>query len=84
MITSLTKTSMVTGGREIIVYTTLMGAIGAFVPFVSREDVDLFQTLELHMRSEKPSLAGRDHLYHRSSYVPVKASHMTSYVVLIV
>jgi hypothetical protein len=39
---------------------------------VSREDVDFFQNLESHMRSEDPPLAGRDHLIYRGYYVPVK------------
>jgi splicing factor 3B subunit 3 len=34
--------------------------------------VDFFQSLELHMRSEDPPLAGRDHLIYRSYYAPVK------------
>ncbi len=42
------------------------------MPFVSREDVDFFQTLEQHLRGEEAPLAGRDHLIYRSYYVPVK------------
>ena len=50
-----------------------MGNIGVFVPFITKEDVDFFQTLEMHMRQEAPPLAGRDHLMYRSFYAPVKA-----------
>ncbi|KAL2196382.1 CPSF A subunit region-domain-containing protein [Corynascus similis CBS 632.67] len=39
-----------------------------------QEDADFFQTLELHMRGEEPSLIGRDHLMYRSYYVPVKGA----------
>ena len=70
--TSIQKTSLVAGGRDILVWTGLQGTIGIFVPFVGREDVDFFQTLEQHLRSEDPPLAGRDHLIYRSYYVPVK------------
>jgi len=66
------KAQLVAGGRETIVWSGLQGTIGLFVPFVSREDVDFFQTLEQHMRTEDPPLAGRDHLIYRSYYVPVK------------
>lgn len=61
------------GGREVIVYTGLMGTLGMLVPLQSREDVDFFQTLEMHMRGESSSLVGRDHLAYRGYYVPQKA-----------
>ncbi|CAG8434541.1 5348_t:CDS:10 [Diversispora eburnea] len=73
IITSIHRTTLVAGGREILVYTGIMGDIGVFVPFVTREDIDFFQTLEMHMRNEAPPLAGRDHLQYRSFYSPVKA-----------
>eukprot|EP01118_Nematostelium_gracile_P011208 TRINITY_DN3947_c0_g1_i1.p1 TRINITY_DN3947_c0_g1~~TRINITY_DN3947_c0_g1_i1.p1 ORF type:complete len:471 (+),score=85.27 TRINITY_DN3947_c0_g1_i1:606-2018(+) len=69
---SLQKTSLVPGGAEIVFYTTLMGTMGAMLPFVSREDVDFFTHLEMHMRAENPPLCGRDHLAFRSNYYPCK------------
>ena len=72
IITSLHRTPLVPGGREVIVYFGLHGTIGMLVPFVSKEDVDFFNTLEQHMRSENLSLVGRDHLSWRSYYAPVK------------
>lgn len=69
---SIQKTQLVAGGRDVLVWTGLQGTIGVLVPFVSREDVDFFQTLEGHLRSEDGPLAGRDHLIYRSYYVPVK------------
>ena len=70
--TSIQKTQLVAGGRDIIVWTGLQGTLGILVPFVGREDVDFFQSLEQHLRSEDAPLAGRDHLIYRSYYVPVK------------
>ena len=70
--TSIQKTQLVAGGRDVLVWTGLQGTLGIMVPFVSREDVDFFQTLEQHLRSEDAPLAGRDHLIYRSYYVPVK------------
>lgn len=70
--TSIQKTQLVAGGRDILVWTGLQGTLGILVPFVSREDVDFFQTLEQHLRTEDAPLAGRDHLIYRSYYVPVK------------
>ncbi|XP_031565334.1 splicing factor 3B subunit 3-like [Actinia tenebrosa] len=69
---SLQKATLIPGGSESLVYTTLSGGIGMLVPFASREDIDFFQHLEMHLRSEHPSLVGRDHLSFRSYYFPVK------------
>lgn len=65
IITSLHRVPLVAGGREMLVYTGLCGTLGMMVPLQSREDVDFFQTLEMHMRGEAPSLVGRDHLAYR-------------------
>ena len=70
--TSIQKTQLVAGGRDVLFWTGLQGTLGIFIPFVSREDVDFFQTLEQQLRMEDPPLAGRDHLIYRSYYVPVK------------
>lgn len=75
ILTSLAKTSFVAGGREMILYTSLMGGVGIFIPFQTKEDIDFFQTLEMHMRNEMPPLAGRDHLSYRGYHVPVKVTN---------
>lgn len=71
-ITHLTKASLVPGGASILIYATIHGAIGALVPFVSRDDVDFFTRLEMYMRQNLPPLCGRDHMAYRSYYFPVK------------
>jgi len=70
--TSIQKTSLVAGGKDCLIWSGLQGTLGILIPFVSREDVDFFQSLEQHLRSEDPPLAGRDHLIYRSYYAPVK------------
>lgn len=70
--TSIAKTSLVVGGQDILMWSGIMGTIGVFIPFVSREDTDFFQSLEQHLRTEDPPLAGRDHLMYRGYYAPVK------------
>lgn len=70
--TSICKTSLVVGGQEVLLWGGIQGTIGVLIPFVSREDVDFFQSLEQHMRSEDAPLAGRDHLMYRGYYAPVK------------
>eukprot|EP00798_Chlamydomonas_sp_ICE-L_P023642 gene23642-9170_t len=71
-ITSMQRASLQPGGQEVIIYATVMGSIGALYPFTSREDVDFFTHLEMHLRQEGPPLCGRDHMSYRSSYFPVK------------
>jgi splicing factor 3B subunit 3 len=72
--TSICKTNLVVGGQDVLLWSGIQGTIGVLIPFVSREDVDFFQNLENHMRSEDPPLAGRDHLIYRGYYVPVKGT----------
>jgi splicing factor 3B subunit 3 len=71
-LTSITKTSLLPGGREVLVYTTLHGSIGMFVPFVSKDEIEIFKTIEMHLRNEIPNPCGRDHVQYRSYYFPVK------------
>jgi len=73
-ITKVLKTQITPGGRDVILYTTVYGTIGVLVPFQSREDVDFYTNLEMHMRQEFKSLIGREHTSFRSYYTPVKAS----------
>lgn len=72
--TSIQKTSLVAGGRDLIFWTGLQGTLGMLIPFVSREDVDFFQTLEMQLASQNPPLLGRDHLIYRSYYAPSKGT----------
>jgi len=72
-ITSIERATMQSHGKEILIYTTINGAVGAFIPLSSKDSVDFFQQLEMHMRQEAPSLVGRDHLAYRSSYMPVRS-----------
>ncbi|KAI9595999.1 mono-functional DNA-alkylating methyl methanesulfonate N-term-domain-containing protein [Syncephalis fuscata] len=71
-LTNIISATLVAGGRDIILYTTLSGAVGILIPFVSRDDIEFFQTMEMHMRNEASPLCGRDHVAYRSAYIPVK------------
>ena len=51
---------------------TILGEIGALVPLTTKEDVDFFSHLEMHLRQENAPLCGNDHLRYRSSYNPVR------------
>jgi len=72
MVTGLAKASLVPGGAPALLYGTILGGIGVLLPFISKEDVDFFSHLEMHLRQEKPPLCGREHLAFRSYYFPVK------------
>lgn len=69
---STEKTALVPGSAEVLIYSTLLGAIGCLYPFTSKEDIDFFHHLEMFMRSEKPPLSGREHIMYRSYYFPVQ------------
>ena len=71
-ITSLQKVCLGPGCSEVLLYTTIMGGIGALLPLTSKDDLDLMQALEMHMRQEAPPLSGRDQLFFRSAYFPTK------------
>ena len=71
-ITSLQKVVLGPGCAEVILYTTLQGGIGALLPFSSKEDLELLQALEMHLRQEAPPLCGRDQLFFRSAFFPIK------------
>lgn len=73
-ITMLSKTTLSLGSRELVLYGTIEGAVGIFMPFTSREETLTLQNLELALRMESPAtLAGREHLSYRSYYAPVKS-----------
>ncbi|UYV62354.1 SF3B3 [Cordylochernes scorpioides] len=72
VVLSLQKATLIPGGSESLVYTTLSGTVGVFVPVTSHEDHDFFQHLEMYMRAENLSLCGRDHTSFRSYHCPIK------------
>ncbi len=71
-ITSIQKVMLGAGNNEVLLYTTIMGGVGALLPLTAKEDLELMQALEMHLRQEAPPLAGRDQMFFRSVYFPVK------------
>lgn len=47
IVTSITKTTLVAGGRDVLLYTTLNGSVGVLVPFTSKDDIEFMSTLEM-------------------------------------
>lgn len=82
VVSCLQKASLIPGGGDSIIFGTVMGSLGALLAFTSREDVDFFSHLEMHMRQEFPPLCGRDHMAFRSAYFPVKVKkyHLKLYL----
>lgn len=70
--TSVVRTPLVNGGKDVLFWTGLSGTIGALISLDSREDVDYFVKLERFVREEETSMVGRDQLVYRGYYVPVK------------
>jgi len=73
VVTSLQKCQLAPGRTETLLYGTMLGSIGSFSPFASRDDLDFFSHLEIHMRKYHRNILGRDHLQYRSYYTPVKS-----------
>ena len=70
-ITSLNRTTLLSGGSEVMIYSTLLGTIGILIPITSRSDIEFFQLLEMTLRDEIPPLSGRVHVRYRGSFSPV-------------
>jgi splicing factor 3B subunit 3 len=66
----MSRSSLVAGGAESLIYVTVSGRIGALVPFTSREDVEFFSQLEASLRTDAPRPTGRDPQSYRSYYAP--------------
>jgi splicing factor 3B subunit 3 len=71
VVTSMTRSSLVAGGAESLIYVTVSGRIGAFVPFTNRNDVDFYSQLESELRGDASRPTGRDPQSYRSYYAPI-------------
>lgn len=71
--TSFCKAALAVGGREALIYSGLMGTIGALIPVPTKKDLEFFVKLEQLMRIHDPPLCGRHHLMYRGAYAPVKS-----------
>ncbi|GFE54728.1 splicing factor 3b subunit [Babesia ovis] len=71
MPTAMDKASL-SPSTPVVLYGTIMGSIGALVPFQSKDELDFLQHLEMLMATESPPLCGREHNFYRSYYVPVQ------------
>jgi splicing factor 3B subunit 3 len=70
VVTGMTRSSLVAGGAESLIYVTVSGRIGALVPFTSRGDVEFFSQMEALLRADTPRPTGRDPHSYRSYYAP--------------
>ena len=70
---AIQKTSLIAGGDKIVFWAGLQGTLGALIPFTSRRDFKMFQSLEMAMRTDDKPVSGRDHLAFRGYYTPVKS-----------
>ena len=71
IVTSMTRSSLVAGGLESLIYVTVSGRIGALVPITSRDQVEFYSELEAALRTDAPRPTGRDPRSYRSYYAPV-------------
>ena len=69
---SIQRTMLVSGGDKVVIWAGLQGTLGVLIPFTSRRQYKMFQQLELQLRQDDKSIAGRDHLSYRSYFNTVK------------
>ena len=74
VVTSLKRTTLIPGGTQVLLYSTVLGTIGACIPLTTQEDIEFYSHLETLLRQEYPSPTGRDHLSYRSYFIPVKSA----------
>ena len=72
VITYISKCNLNGEKDNVILYATISGRIGVFIPFETGEEFDFFTHLELVLRVEVDLLSGREHIIYRSMYGPVK------------
>jgi splicing factor 3B subunit 3 len=70
--TSISKSSLITGGPELLIISTVNGGLYAVLPLDSKDDITFYQHLEMFMRQEHANHLARDHLSFRSYFAPVK------------
>lgn len=71
MITSVEKSTLAYGGKECVVYASILGRIGIFAPARTKGEFDVLQRLECALKQKYGDFFGRDHTAHRSNYAPV-------------
>lgn len=71
--TSMHRTSMVPGGKDVVLWTGIEGSIGIVSALLTKTDVEFMQALEKQMRTEAPSVVSRSHMAYRGYYAPVKS-----------
>jgi len=72
IVTGIKRGCLIPGGTEGIIYTTISGRVGAFLPITNRDDVEFYQGIEKSVRLSAPRPCGAEPVAYRSSFVPVK------------
>ena len=73
IVTGMKRASLISGGQEAIVYTSITGKVGALLPLKSKDDVEFFSSLQSKIGSAMiRSPVGRDFQKYRGLYAPLK------------
>ncbi|KAL7567604.1 hypothetical protein ACA910_000200 [Epithemia clementina (nom. ined.)] len=70
VVTGMTRSALVAGGSDSLIYVTVAGRVAALMPLTSRDDVDFYEQLESALRTHAPRPTGRDPKAYRSYYAP--------------
>mmetsp|Transcript_24482 Transcript_24482/g.67789 ORF Transcript_24482/g.67789 Transcript_24482/m.67789 type:complete len:1316 (-) Transcript_24482:141-4088(-) len=71
VVTGITRSALVAGGSDSLIYVTVSGRIAALMPLTTRDDVEFYEQLESSLRTDAPRPTGRDPKAYRSYYSPV-------------
>lgn len=77
---AIQKCLLTPGGSELLIFGSILGGIGVLLPLQSQKEIEILQHLEMLLRNEDVSLVGREHIFFRSVYFPVRVSLSTHLV----
>jgi len=72
VVTGMKRASLISGGQEAVIYTTITGKIGALLPLKNKDDVEFFTALQSKVGAAAKRPVGRDFAKYRGLYAPVK------------
>ena len=72
VITSLVKTNLSPGGKEVLLASTVQGGLYAFIPSTYKAEYEFFEQLQMLVLKEYRNPCGREHRAFRSYYQPTR------------
>ncbi len=71
-VSTIEKSKLSPLGKQVIIYGTITGTIGIFIPFLSSKNAQFNDALQYYLPNKFKSLSGQQHILYRSKYTPSK------------